>query len=76
MKEMKEILVEHERLVAHLGTQLAVVQAISNSIIHAIEADNRVYLMGNGGSRRMLSISRPSCWAVFVRTARPYPPSR
>ena len=50
MKEMKEILVEHERLVAHLGTQLAVVQAISNSIIHAIKADNRVYLMGNGGS--------------------------
>jgi D-sedoheptulose 7-phosphate isomerase len=50
MKEMMEILAEHDRLVGHLRTQFGTIQAISNAIIHAIEGDNRVYLMGNGGS--------------------------
>jgi len=50
MKQMQEILAEHARLVDHLRGQLDVVQAIGNAIIHSIESDGRVYLLGNGGS--------------------------
>jgi D-sedoheptulose 7-phosphate isomerase len=47
---MHEALDEHVRLVDGLRAQLDTVRAISNAIIHALEADGRVYLLGNGGS--------------------------
>ncbi len=50
MKGMNETLDEHLRLVEGLRARLETIRAISNAIIHAIESDGRVYLLGNGGS--------------------------
>lgn len=41
---------DHERLIGNLRQQKGVIQEITRTIITALEAGNRVYILGNGGS--------------------------